>query len=131
MESGGALRVIDSGFGREIMNRGAIRRQQRIDSGDRPWVTVNVQPQKPNVPNTAFRMDPGAAARQIERTQRIRQERDNARVERALAAVDAACAADANVMPAVLDAVRAYATVGEIVAVWRARYGTFEPSTSF
>jgi methylmalonyl-CoA mutase N-terminal domain/subunit len=131
MESGGALRVIDSGFGREIMNRGAIRRQQRIDSGDRPWVTVNVQPQKPNVPNTAFRMDPGAAARQVERTQRIRRERDNARVERALAAVDAACAADANVMPAVLDAVRAYATVGEIVAVWRARYGTFEPSTSF
>jgi methylmalonyl-CoA mutase N-terminal domain/subunit len=131
LDRGGALRAIDSGFGREIMNGGAIRRQQRIDSGDRPWVTVNMFPEKPNVPNTAFRLDPSTAARQHERTARVRQQRDNARVAAALRAVDQACADDQNVVPTVLEAVRAYATVGEIVERWRARYGTFEPSTSF
>lgn len=49
-DHGGALRVIDSGFGREVMNRGAQRKQQRLDRGERPWVTVNKWPQRPNVP---------------------------------------------------------------------------------
>lgn len=128
---GGALRVIDSGFGREVMNRGAQRRQQRLDRGERPWVTVNKWPQRPNVPNTAFRLDPSTTIRQHERTARIREERDNARVERALEAVSQACVSGENMMPPVIEAVRAYASVGEIVERWRRHFGTFEPTTSF
>ncbi len=130
-EIGGALRVIDSGFGREIMNRGAQLRQKRLDSGQRPWVTVNMYPEKPNVPNTAFRMDPSTTERQHARTAEVRRTRDNARVERALAAIDQACERGENQMPAVLEAVRAYATVGEICERWRRAYGTFEPSVAF
>ncbi|MBE2276216.1 MAG: methylmalonyl-CoA mutase [Rhodobacteraceae bacterium] len=128
---GGALRVIDSGFGREIMNRGAQLRQKRLDSGQRPWVTVNTYPERPNVPNTAFRMDPATTERQHARTAEVRRTRDNARVQRALAAIDQACARGENQMPAVLEAVRAYATVGEICERWRRAYGTFEPSVAF
>lgn len=131
LDQGGALRAIDGGLGREIMNRGATRRQQRIDSGERPWVTVNVLPVKPNAAFTAFRIDSEAVARQHARTARVRRERDNERVARALAAIDTACATESNVMPAVLEAVRAYATVGEITERWRIRYGVFEPSNSF
>jgi methylmalonyl-CoA mutase N-terminal domain/subunit len=130
-EVGGALRVLDSGFGREIMNRGAQKRQQRIDSGKRPWVTVNKWPQKPNVPNTAFRMEPETNARQQERTARVKRERDNDRVQHALAAIDAACASGANMVPPVMEAVRAYATVGEIAERWRRSFGSFEPLASF
>jgi methylmalonyl-CoA mutase N-terminal domain/subunit len=130
-EVGGALRVLDSGFGREIMNRGAQKRQQRIDSGSRPWVTVNKWPQKPNVPNTAFRMEPETNTRQQERTARIKRERDNERVQRALAAIDEACASGANMVPPVMEAVRAYATVGEIAERWRRSFGSFEPLASF
>jgi len=130
-EVGGALRVLDSGFGREIMNRGAQKRQQRIDSGSRPWVTVNKWPQKPNVPNTAFRMEPETNARQQDRTARIKRERDNDRVQRALAAIDEACASGANMVPPVMEAVRAYATVGEIAERWRRSFGSFEPLASF
>src|SRR5215208_4759183 len=128
---GGALRVIDGGFGREIMNRGAQRRQQRLDRGTRPWVTINKWPQKPNVPNTAFRLDPATTERQQQRTRRIRGERDNGRVEKALAAIDRACASGENMVPPTLEAVRAYATVGEIAERWRRHFGTFEPSNSF
>lgn len=129
--AGGALGVIDGGLGREIMNRGAQKRQRRLDAGERSWVTVNKWPQTPNVPNTAFRLDPSTTERQQQRTARIRRERDNARVERALAAIDAACASGENMVPPTLEAVRAYATVGEIAERWRRHFGAFEPSTSF
>lgn len=129
--AGGAVEVIDSGFGRDVMNRGAQKRQQRLDRGERPWVTVNAWPQKPNVPNTAFRLDPSTTARQHERTARVKRERDNARVELALAEIDKACASGANMVPPVMEAVRAYATVGEIVARWRNHYDSFQPAVSF
>ena len=130
-EVGGALEVIESGFAQRLMSQGAVRRQRAIDSGDRPWVTVNRWPETPDVPNTAFRIAPETAARQLARLAEVRRRRDNGRVASALAAIDAACKAGRNVMPATLEAVRAEATVGEIVAVWRARFGTFVPSTKF
>jgi methylmalonyl-CoA mutase N-terminal domain/subunit len=128
---GGALAVISNGFGRRVMTEGAVRRQRAIDSGERPWVTVNMWPQKPNVPNTAFRGDAQATERQLARLARVKAERDQARVQAALAEVDRATAEDRNVVPSVLDAVRAYASVGEIVEVWRRRFGSFVPSTDF
>ena len=129
--AGGALRIIDQGIGRRIMSEGAVRRQRAIDSGERPWVTVNRWPQEPDVPYTAFRGDPGAAPRQIARLAEVRASRDGARVRSALDEVDRACAEDRNVVPAVLEAVRAHATVGEICDVWRERFGVFTPSTDF
>jgi methylmalonyl-CoA mutase N-terminal domain/subunit len=128
---GGALAVIATGFGRRVMTEGAVRRQRAIDSGERPWVTVNRWPQKPNVPNTAFRGDATAAARQLARLAQVKAERDGKRVSAALSEVDRACAEDRNVMPGALEAVRAYATVGEIVDIWRRRFGTFVPATDF
>ena len=128
---GGALPVISTGFGRRVMTEGAVRRQRAIDSGDRPWVTVNLWPQKPNVPNTAFRGDGKATERQLARLAKVKAERDGARVKAALAEVERATAEDRNVVPSVLDAVRAYATEGEIVEIWRRRFGTFVPSTDF
>ena len=88
-------------------------------------------PQKPNVPNTAFRGDAQATARQLARLARVKAGRDQARVTAALAEVDRASAENRNVVPSVLEAVRAYASVGEIVEIWRRRFGSFVPSTDF
>jgi len=129
--AGGALAVINGGLGRQIMTQGAVRRQRAIDSGERPWVTVNLWPQKPNVPNTAFRGDPKATERQLARLAQVKAGRNRAAVEAALAEVARATGAGANVVPSVLKAVRAYATVGEIVEIWRKRFGAFTPSTDF
>jgi methylmalonyl-CoA mutase N-terminal domain/subunit len=113
------------------MTEGAVRRQRAIDSGDRPWVTVNMWPQKPNVPNTAFLGDAKAEQRQLARLAQVKATRDQKRVKAALAEVERATAEDRNVVPSVLEAVRAYATVGEIVDIWRRRFGAFVPSTDF
>lgn len=131
LERGGAIATMANGFSREIMNRGAMDRQRRIDSGERPWVTVNKWPSVPQVPNTAFRMDPSTVRRQQERTRALRQSRDNAAVQRALTRVQEACVSGGNLVPATIEAVRAYATVGEITRIWRQHFGEFQPSASF
>ena len=128
---GGALAVIDQGFGRQVMTQGAVRRQRAVDSGERPWVTVNLWPQKPNVSNTAFRGDPQATERQLARLAEVKRTRSRTELESALREVDRASADGANVVPSVLKAVRAYATVGEIVELWRKRFGSFVPSREF
>lgn len=128
---GGALPAISTGFARRVMTEGAVRRQRAIDSGDRPWVTVNMWPQKPDVPNTAFRGDAKAEERQLARLAQVRSTRDQKRAKAALAEIERATAEDRNVVPSVLDAVRAYASVGEIVDIWRRRFGAFVPSTDF
>lgn len=130
-EAGGALRVIDGGLGRRWMTEGAVRRQRAVDSGERPWVTVNKWPQKPNVPNTAFRVNPENTRRQLERLRQTRESRNAQRVQEALRRVDDACKSGANMVPATLEAVKAFATVGEIVDRWREHFGVFSPSTDF
>ena len=92
---------------------------------------VNLWPQKPNVPNTAFRGDAKAAERQLARLAQVKATRDAARVKAALAEVERATSENRNVVPSVLEAVRAYATEGEIVDIWRRQFGTFVPSTDF
>jgi methylmalonyl-CoA mutase N-terminal domain/subunit len=76
-----------------------------------------------------FRTDPGGEGRQLERLARVRADRDPREVERALAALAAAARDGANTVPPTIDAVRAYATVGEITDVLRAVHGSFRQLT--
>ncbi len=131
LAQGGALEVIRNGFARKLMAEGVVRRQRAIDAKERPWVTVNLQRVEPNVPNTALRLDPETESRQLERTRSVRARRDATQAEAALARVRAACRSGENMVPPVIDAVRAYVTVGEICQVWREEFGVFEPSTAF
>ena len=130
-QAGGALGVIEGGLGRRWMAEGAVRRQRAVESGARPWVTVNLWPQQPDVINTAFRVNPEYIHRQLERLNQVRQHATIGRVAEALGAVDAACRANENVLSATIAAVRAYATVGEICDRWRAHFGAFTPSVDF
>lgn len=131
LEMGGAVEVIRSGFARGLMTEGVVRRQRAIDTGERPWVTVNFQRTEANVPNTAQRIDLAIEQRQKEGLADVRACRDADRVARGLETIRAACRSGANMVPPVLEAVRAYATVGEICEVWRQEFGIFEPQTSF
>jgi methylmalonyl-CoA mutase N-terminal domain/subunit len=130
-EAGGAKAVISTGLGRRWMTEGAVRRQRALDSGDRPWITVNKWPQTPDVPHTAFRIDAQTVQRQSQRVADIKAKRNPAQVAAALAAIDVACRTGANMVPPTIEAVKAYATVGEICERWRQHFGVFEPSTSF
>jgi methylmalonyl-CoA mutase N-terminal domain/subunit len=131
MQAGGALTAIEGQLARRLINAGAIRRQRAVESGEREWVTANLWPQKPAPGHAAFRADAETATRQKARLDRVRRQRDQSRVNAALAKVEEATRSDTNVVEPVLEAVRAYATLGEICDIWRKQFGVFEPSNAY
>ena len=74
-------------------------------------------------------MDPQGYKRQIARLAEVRRTRDNAQVGQALDKLRIACAGTENTMPYLMDAVRAYATLGEIIAVMKEVFGTYQEPT--
>ena len=129
-ELGGVLPAIDQGFFQSEISAAAYRYQREIDREERYIVGVNAYAD----PNETLRipileMDPQGYDRQTGRLARLRQERDNAAVDAALSALRAAAAGTDNTMPFILDAVRAYATLGEITDVFREVFGTYEEPT--
>jgi methylmalonyl-CoA mutase N-terminal domain/subunit len=117
-ERGGALGALESGFLEAEIEEQAFRYQQRIDRGELPVVSVNCH-QAASPPGgragQQVRTDLDAVeAEQVERLQRLRAERDQPAVLRCLEQVRAAATSGANTIPAIIDAVGAEATVGEI-----------------
>jgi methylmalonyl-CoA mutase, N-terminal domain len=126
-ELGGVISALEAGFFQSEISTAAYRYQREIDAHDRVIVGVNgyADPDEAlRVP--ILRMDPQGYDRQIDRLQRLRQERDNAQVAATLDALRQAAAGSANTMPFILDAVKAYATLGEITDVFREVFGTYQ-----
>ena len=128
-EMGGAVEATRKGYFQRELAQGAYRNQCAIESGAEVIVGVNqFQVEEPEqVP--VFKLDPDAATRQIAKLQEVRARRDNAAVQKALARLRQDATAGANVMPATLDCVRAYTTVGEIGQVWREVFGEYVPES--
>jgi methylmalonyl-CoA mutase N-terminal domain/subunit len=78
-----------------------------------------------------FAINPDSEREQVSAVESVRQSRDSDRVERALAQLGEDARANRNVMPATIEAVKAYATVGEIVAVLAGVFGSWKPSANF
>lgn len=129
-ERGGALACIASGFFAEQLSDAAYTLAREVESGERVVVGVNRYP-APTEPLEVFRVDPAMEAGQIASLQGVRDRRDAARVRSALATLDQVARAGENVLPACVDAVKAYATVGEIVAVLREVHGQWRPAVTF
>jgi methylmalonyl-CoA mutase N-terminal domain/subunit len=125
-EQGGIARALESGWVQREIADSAYRFQQEVDSGRRGIVGVNIHtvPDPPEIPILA--MDPQGEARHHARLLRVRRERDQARVQETLDALRSAAQGDANLVYPVLDAVRAYATLGEISDVLRDVFGMFQ-----
>jgi methylmalonyl-CoA mutase N-terminal domain/subunit len=129
-ELGGVLPAIEQGFYQSEISLAAYRYQREIDRNERYIVGINAYAdpdEKLRIP--ILKMDPQGYDRQIARLKRLREERDNERVTAALEALRNAAAGMDNTMPFILDAVRAYATLGEITDVFREVFGTYEEPT--
>ncbi len=126
---GGMLPAIDKGFFQSEISDAAYRYQREIDSNQRRIVGVNAYQDKqtPSIPILA--MDPLGYERQLSRLQALRTERDAARVGQALDRLRIACQGTENTMPYLLDAVRSYATLGEIIGIMRGVFGKYEEPT--
>jgi methylmalonyl-CoA mutase N-terminal domain/subunit len=123
-ELGGAVQAIEAGYlQREILDA-AYRWQREVESGERIVVGVNEYVVDEAPPGEIHRISPDLEREQVERLRRLRARRDGRRVEQALGAVAEAAQGTENLLPRILEAVRAYATVGEISDTLRKVFGT-------
>lgn len=127
-EMGGAVRAIENEFFQKEIAENSFRRYQRIETGEDVVVGVNkfVHEEDPNI--EIMKTDPESEKRQVEKVRRVREERDNDRVGKALGDVRKGAERNDNLVPPILEAVKSYATIGEICDVLRDVYGEYDQS---
>jgi len=128
-EMGGALEAIKKGYMQSEIARAAYNHQRAVDAGEQVVVGVNKYTVEEEETPRILEIDETVAKKQIERLARLRRERDNGKVKQALDRVRQVAGTDENIMPATIEAVKTYATVGEISDVLRDVFGEYrEPS---
>ncbi|HJU86579.1 MAG TPA: methylmalonyl-CoA mutase family protein, partial [Gemmatimonadota bacterium] len=131
-DMGGVVSGIESGFFQREIAEAASRYQEEIDTKRRVIVGVNEfveEDEKLEIP--ILRIDPRYEREQIERIRKVRAERDAERFDSTMNALRAAIRAERNLMEPVLDCVRAYATIGEMVQLMKDEYGTWREPEIF
>ena len=123
---GGAVAAVESGWVQEAIEQSAFEFHRRVQAGEDVIVGVNRYQSGESEPIELLRIEPDAEQRQVDRTRRVRAERDPAAWESALAAVRAAAGSDANVLPPMREALRVGATIGELCGALRDAWGTFD-----
>jgi methylmalonyl-CoA mutase, N-terminal domain len=127
---GGAVEAIELGVYQQLIADEAYRREQRIASGEDVVVGVNRYQDDAAPMPERFDVPAGLEPAQRERLERLRATRDPARVTASLDALASAARADADLMPPIVDAVRADASLGEICGALRAAFGEYRPAAA-
>jgi methylmalonyl-CoA mutase N-terminal domain/subunit len=125
-ELGGAVEAIEQGFVQREIEDAAFRFQQAVERGDAVVVGVNRYEEHEAAPIELHRLDPEAERGQIERTARVRAERNAEEASRALEEVRRVARSDENLLPPMREALRARSTIGEICDVLREEFGTYD-----
>lgn len=122
----GMLAAIEKGYVQREIQQAAYEFQRSVEKKERVVVGLNrfVQAEEPPIP--VLRIDPAVEREQIERLQRLRQRRDAARAQAAVRRVEEAAASETNLLPPLLEAVEAYATLGEISDALRRVLGEYK-----
>lgn len=128
-EMGGTLAAIEQGFIQKEIQESAYRFQKEIESGERVYVGVNKYIMEEPPPTNLLRVDMEVGRREAEKVRKLRQQRDQKKWREALEYLREVSMSDQNVMPAVIEAVKAKATVGEICDVWREIFGEYRPES--
>ena len=130
-EIGGAVAAIEKGYIQKEIHDSAYAWQKDVESGARVIVGVNKFQMEEEPPKGLLKIDASVGVAQCERLHAMKAQRDNAAVEKALADLKAACEDEnENLMPHILNAVRTYATLGEICGVMRQVFGEYEAHVS-
>jgi methylmalonyl-CoA mutase N-terminal domain/subunit len=128
---GGMVDAVERGYPQREIAASAYRLQRQIESGEKTVVGVNKyeQDEQPDIPT--LRIDESIQKEQIESLGKVKAERDDAAVSKALAAIADACRTDRNVMPTIIDAAKAYCTEQEICDVFRDVFGQHQDRPEF
>ena len=129
-EMGGAVSAIERGYVQKEIQESAYRYQKEIESGARTVVGVNRFQVEEEKPTNLLRVDPAVRIAQIEKLKALRAERDSEKVRGALDALRRTAEGSGNLMPPILDAVKAYATLGEICDTLRQVFGEYQPAST-
>ncbi len=124
---GGAVAAIEAGFQKDEIERSAYELAKRIDAGEQVVVGVNRFLLDEHVQPELQRVDDAVRQQQIARTDRVKRERDQAGVDRALDEVRATAHGDGNLLPPMREALRRRATVQEVCDVLRDVFGVYAP----
>ena len=127
---GGMVAAIESGFPQREVANSAYREQQAFDRGDSSIVGVNEYIDEAPLAVPTLLIDDQVAIQQLEQIQAVRKSRNEAGVTRALKALDRAAQGSDNLMPLIIESVRAEATLGEMCDVLRSVWGEYEESPS-
>ncbi len=125
-ERGGAVAAIEQGFVQGEIEDAAYRWQRQVESGERTIVGVNRFVEADAEEIELHRIDPAAEARQLERTARVRAERNAEAASAALAEVRRVAIGEENLLPPMREALRARCTIGEICGTLREEWGTYD-----
>jgi methylmalonyl-CoA mutase N-terminal domain/subunit len=128
---GGALKAIEQGYIQREIQESAYRWQMAVDRQDKVVVGVNRFRVPEDLDLDILRVDPAIAERQATRLQALRDKRDSVQVSSALSQLEQAARSSDDLMPLILNAVEAYATLGEICRVLRQVFGEYQASTTF
>jgi methylmalonyl-CoA mutase N-terminal domain/subunit len=129
-DTGGAVAAIESGYVQREIQEASYAYQQAIDEGRKVIVGVNKFVKEDEEPQMIFRVNPEAERAQIERLKRVRRGRDQAAVDTALSRLEEVSRDGENLMYPIVEAVKAYASVGEICGVMREVFGDYQPPTA-
>jgi methylmalonyl-CoA mutase N-terminal domain/subunit len=124
-DMGGMLAAIEKHYPQQEIADSAYEYQRRIDSQERVLVGVNKYVTDEALPVELLQIDEELERTQIEKTNRIKNERDNQRVESCLENLGEACSGERNVMEHVIEAVKAHATLQEVCDVYRKVFGEY------
>jgi methylmalonyl-CoA mutase, N-terminal domain len=125
---GGAVKAIERGYIQKEIQDSAYKYQMEIESNERIVVGMNKFQVKEGSPKGLLRVDPAVGELQKQKLEALKQERDNGKVNAALEALKKAAQTDDNLMPFIIDAVRTYATLGEICGILREVFGEYQQS---
>ncbi len=126
----GVLRGIEEGYFQREIQEASFEYQERVEAGEEVVVGVNAYESAENDTFDVLHVDAEASrSRQMDRLADVRADRDEAAVDDALERVRDAVQADDNTIPAIVEAVKAYATVGEIMDILEAEYGGYRETT--
>ena len=128
---GGIIRAIEEGYPQREIADSAYQWQREVDSGERKIVGVNAFRTERDDPIPTLKIDDALVHHQLERLNAVRRSRSQRDVQDKLRAVEDACRGDKNLMHPVLDAVKAYATLGEVCDVFRKVWGAYREKGTY
>jgi methylmalonyl-CoA mutase N-terminal domain/subunit len=128
---GGIVAAIENGYPQKEIADASFHYQKQVDRGEKVIVGVNQFqiPPEEDMKLPLLRVPPEIEFRQLTRLKRVRAERDSGAVEQTLARLVEACKTDQNTFPLILDAVRHYATVGEVCSAMKTVFGAYEETS--